>query len=201
MDIDLYLSLVVFAFVTSITPGPNNLMLLASGMNFGIRRSVAHMVGISVGFGLMLIILGLGAGELFVACPLLYTALRIVGGVYMIWLAWKIASSAPVGEGIDRSKPMTFLQASLFQWVNPKAWVMALAAITTYVVIDNLAWSLALVAATFSLVNLPTIGAWALAGAGLKRLLGRPKLLRAFNVAMAVLLVLSLWPLLRDSSL
>ena len=201
MSIDLFLSLVVFAFVTSITPGPNNLMLLASGMNFGFRRSIPHMLGISVGFGLMLVVLGFGAGELFVAFPILYTALRIVSGVYMLWLAWKIANSGPVGEAIERSKPMTFLQAALFQWVNPKAWVMAIAAIATYAPIDNLTLSLAIVAVTFGVVNLPTISAWTLAGAGLRRLLVRPKLLRAFNIAMAVLLVLSLWPLLKDSAL
>lgn len=200
MSIDLFLSLVVFAFVTSITPGPNNLMLLVSGMNFGVRRSLPHMLGISVGFGLMLIMLGFGAGELFTAFPLLYTVLRIASGAYMLWLAWKIANSGPVGEGIERATPMTFLQAALFQWVNPKAWVMALAAIATYVSVDNFLWSLVIVAVTFGLVNLPTIGAWTLAGVGLRLLLRRPKLLRAFNIGMAVLLVLSLWPLLKESS-
>jgi threonine/homoserine/homoserine lactone efflux protein len=200
MSIDLFISLVVFAFVTSITPGPNNLMLLASGMNFGLRRSLPHMFGISVGFGLMLIVLGLGAGQLFTAFPVLYTVLRVVSGVYMLWLAWKIANSGPVGEGIERAKPMTFLQAALFQWVNPKAWVMALAAIATYASIEALPLSLTIVAVTFGLVNLPSIGAWTLAGVGIRRLLTKPTLLRWFNIGMAVLLVLSLWPLLKDSA-
>jgi threonine/homoserine/homoserine lactone efflux protein len=199
MGIDLFFALIVFAFVTSITPGPNNLMLLASGMNFGFRRSIPHMLGISGGFGLMIVVLGLGAGQVFDTFPIFYDGLRIVSGLYMLWLAWKIATSGPVGEGIEQSKPMTFLQAALFQWVNPKAWMMAVAGIATYSLADTYLGSLALIALVFSVVNLPTISVWTLAGTGLRRLLVRPKFLLAFNIAMALLLLLSLWPLLKDS--
>jgi threonine/homoserine/homoserine lactone efflux protein len=199
MSIDLFLALVVFAFVTSITPGPNNLMLLASGMNFGFRRSVSHMLGISGGFGLMIVVVGLGVGQLFESIPMLYDGLRIVSGLYMLWLAWKIATSGPVADGIERSRPMTFLQAALFQWVNPKAWVMALAAIATYSIAGAYLASLAMIAVVFSIVNLPTISVWAIAGTGLRTVLRDPTILRAFNIGMAVLLVLSLWPLLKET--
>jgi threonine/homoserine/homoserine lactone efflux protein len=199
MSPDLFIALIVYAFVTSITPGPNNLMLLASGMSFGFRRSVPHMLGISGGFGLMIVVLGCGVGQLFEVFPTFYDALRVVSGLYMLWFAWKIASSGPVGDGIERSSPMTFLQAALFQWVNPKAWVMALAAIATYSKADAYILSLTMIALVFSVVNLPTISVWTLAGSGLRKLLTDPRLQLAFNIAMAVLLVLSLWPLLKEA--
>lgn len=199
MAIDLFLALVLFAFVTSVTPGPNNLMLLASGMNFGFRRSIPHMLGISGGFALMIVVLGLGAGQVFAAHPLLYDGLRVVSGVYMLWLAWKIATSGPVGNGVASAKPLTFLEAALFQWVNPKAWAMALAAIAMYSLADAYLASLALIAVVFCVVNLPAISVWTIAGTGLRALLVRPRLQLAFNIAMAVLLLLSLWPLLKNT--
>lgn len=197
MGADLFIALVIYAFVSSVTPGPNNLMLLASGVNFGFRRSIPHMLGISLGFSLMLFVLGLGVGSLFEHYPPAQWALRIVGGAYMLWLAWKIANSGPVGEGTARGRPMTLLSAALFQWVNPKAWVMAIFAVATYTWPEAYFWSLCIVALTFGIVNLPSIGTWTLAGTALRLQLGRPKVLRAFNITMALLLVASLWPLLQ----
>ncbi len=196
MPIDLFVALLGFAFVSSITPGPNNLMLLASGVNFGFRRTIPHMLGIGIGFTLMIVLLGLGLGKLFEIYPVLYTALRVVGGIYMLWLAWKIANSGPVGEGQRSGTPMSFLQAALFQWVNPKAWVMGVTAIAAYTLPSDYLWSVLLVAAVFGTVNLPCVSTWALFGMGLRRVLNDNRVLRIFNITMAVLLVLSLAPLL-----
>jgi threonine/homoserine/homoserine lactone efflux protein len=196
MTIDLFLALLTFAFVSSITPGPNNLMLLASGVNFGFRRTIPHMLGIGIGFTIMVIVVGLGLGKLFEVYPAIYTVLRVVGGLYMLWLAWKIASSGPVGEGRSRGTPMSFIQAALFQWINPKAWVMAVTAIATYTLPNEYLWSVLLVGMVFGGVNLPSVSTWALFGTGLRHVLSNPRVLRVFNITMAVLLVLSLAPLL-----
>ena len=196
MSIDLFIALVTFAFASSITPGPNNLMLLASGVHFGFRRTIPHMLGIGIGFTFMVVIVGLGLGKLFEVYPGIYTALRVVGGLYMLWLAWKIANSGPVNEGSSGAAPMTFMQAALFQWVNPKAWVMAVTAIATYTLPGNYLWSVLLVGLVFGTVNLPSVSTWALFGTGLKHVLDDRRVLRAFNITMAALLVASLAPLL-----
>lgn len=196
MTLDLFFALVVFAIVTSVTPGPNNLMLLASGVNYGFRRSIPHMLGIAGGFTFMVVVLGLGLAQVFVANPLLYQILRYAGGLYMLWLAWKIANSGPVGEGKTGAKPMTFLRAALFQWVNPKAWVMVISAITTYTPDTGKLGSILMVAGVFGATNLPTVSIWTLFGTALRLLLENPKTLRAINISMALLLVASMAPLL-----
>jgi threonine/homoserine/homoserine lactone efflux protein len=137
MSLDLLVALIGFAFVTSVTPGPNNLMLLASGVNFGFRRTMPHMLGVGFGFMFMILVLGLGLSAVFVAYPVAHDALRVVGGAYMLWLAWKIANAGAVGDGTSSGTPLTFLQAALFQWVNPKAWVMGIAAIASYTVTSD----------------------------------------------------------------
>ena len=196
MTLDLFFALVVFAIVTSVTPGPNNLMLLASGVNYGFRRSLPHMLGIAGGFTLMVVVVGLGLAQVFVAYPVLYQTLRYGGGLYMLWLAWRIANSGPVGEGKAGAKPMTFVQAALFQWVNPKAWVMVVSAIFTYTPGTGSLWPILLVAGTFGAIILPTVSVWTLFGTALRLLLENPKTLRAINISMAVLLVASMAPLL-----
>jgi threonine/homoserine/homoserine lactone efflux protein len=193
MTPDLLLALLGFAFVTSVTPGPNNMMLLASGVNFGLRRTVPHMLGISVGHSVMVFLVGLGLAGVFTAWPLALTGLKLASVGYMLWLAWKIAQAGAPGEGRVRPQPMTFLQAAAFQWVNPKAWAMALGAVSAYVAEPSL-WAYAAVAGVFALVNLPSVSVWAAAGQGLRRWLQSPARLRAFNWTMAGLLVLSLWP-------
>ncbi len=196
MTIDLFVALVTFALVSSITPGPNNLMLLASGVNFGFRQTIPHMLGIGIGFTVMVILVGLGLGKLFEVYPAIYTGLRVAGGTYMLWLAWKIANSGPVGEGRSAGTPLTFIQAALFQWVNPKAWVMAVTAIATYTLPNDYLRSVLLLGAVFGAINLPAVSTWALFGTALKHVLNNPRVLRAFNITMAVLLVVSLAPLL-----
>lgn len=195
MTTDLLLALVGFAFVSSVTPGPNNLMLMTSGANFGFRRTLPHMAGVTLGFTLMTALVGLGLAGLFEAWPPAHSVLKAVSVVYMVWLAWKFAHAAPPEGGEARGRPMTFLEAAAFQWVNPKGWAMALTAVSVYAPGQTLAAVLT-VAAVFGLVNLPSVSSWALAGQGLRRLLGTPRRIRAFNWTMAALLLLTLWPVL-----
>lgn len=230
MTIDTISAFVAFAFVSSITPGPNNLMLLASGANFGLRRSVPHMLGIGVGFTVMIVLVGIGLMGLFDAVPVSYTVLKIVSLAYLVWLACKIATAAPPDDAhgasarpakveppapirqttkqrvraelrFDETRkrssgaPLTFLQAAAFQWVNPKAWTMALTAITLYAPDRSLA-AIALVALIFGAVNLPSVSCWTLLGRQMQRILTSNARLRAFNWTMAALLLASLWPVL-----
>lgn len=193
MTYELFLALLGFAFVTSVTPGPNNMMLLASGVNFGVRRTLPHMLGISLGHSLMVFLVGLGLAGMFKAWPPALMALKLVSVAYMLWLAWKIAHAAAPGEGRAGGKPFTFVQAAAFQWVNPKAWAMALGAVAAYVPEPSV-WAYAAVAGVFAMVNLPSVSVWAGTGQVVRRWLQDPGRLRAFNWGMAGLLVLSLWP-------
>lgn len=195
MTHELFLSLIGFAFVTSVTPGPNNMMLLASGVNFGFRRTVPHMLGISIGHALMVFLVGIGLLQVFQHWPLLTTVLKGVSVGYMLWLAWKIAHAAPPQEGRPGGVPFTFLQAAAFQWVNPKAWAMALTAVTVYAGGEGVA-AMLVVAAVFCAVNLPSVSVWAYAGQQVRRWLTTNRRLQVFNWSMAVLLVASLWPVL-----
>lgn len=193
-----FAALLLFSFVSSVTPGPNNLMLLASGVNFGFRRTIPHMMGIGVGFMLMTAVIGLGLGRIFIAVPLAYTVLKYAGAAYLLWLAWKIANSGPVGESKAGGVPMTFLQAALFQWVNPKAWMMAVTAVATYTLSENLMTNTLIVALAFGIVNLPCVSVWAAFGVAMQGFLGDPLRLRMFNWLMAGLLVASLWPIFAE---
>lgn len=188
-------ALAAFAFVTSITPGPNNLMLMASGANFGVRRTLPHMLGVALGFVFMTALVGAGLAQAFVAVPQLFAALQVVSVAYLLFLAWKIATAAPPGEAARVGRPMTFLAAAAFQWVNPKAWAMALTAVSVYA--PSQTWtSILAVAVVFGIVNLPSVGIWAVLGQQMRRVLTNPTRLRVFNMVMAVLLVASLYPVL-----
>ena len=191
---ELLAALALFAFVSSITPGPNNTMLMASGANFGFRASIPHMIGVSGGFLLLVVAVGLGLGGLFAAYPELHDVLAVAGGLYLLWLAWKIATSSGLGMGETGARPQTFLQAAAFQWVNPKAWAMALGAVTAYAPRDGYVANILVVSVIFTAINLPCVASWTGFGVGLRRFLDRPAVLRAFNVGMALLLVLSLLP-------
>lgn len=196
MTLDVLAALVGFAFVTSITPGPNNMMLLASGVNFGFRRTLPHMLGIGIGFTVMVALVGFGVMGVFTAWPPAQRVLQWVSVAYMLWLAWKIAhSAAPDAQG-GRRKPLTFVQAAAFQWVNPKAWTMALGAIALYAP-GQTPKAVLTVALAFGAVNLPCVSSWTVLGVGLRRFLSDPLRLRVFNWTMAALLVLSLIPVLR----
>ncbi|HEV6966891.1 LysE family translocator [Roseateles sp.] len=185
-----------FAFVTSITPGPNNLMLLASGTHFGWRRSLPHLAGISFGFAVMLAAVGLGLGEVFQRWPALHDGLKWASLAYLLYLAFKIATAAPPsahGLVAGQGRPMGFGAAALFQVVNPKAWAMALTAVTAYSDLGTPA-----LIAVFVAVNLPCCGSWALLGEQMRRWLHRPRALRAFNWAAAALMVVSVLPVLQS---
>lgn len=194
MTYELLSALAAFAFVTSITPGPNNLMLMSSGANFGFRRTIPHMLGVGLGFVIMLILVGTGLVGVFEAYPVSYTVLKSVSVAYLLYLAWKIANSSPPDEAGSTATPMTFLQAALFQWVNPKAWAMALTAVTVYAPSQTMA-AIGLVGIVFGLVNIPSVGSWTLLGQQMRRLLNSPSRLRAFNITMAILLIASLAPI------
>ncbi len=199
MTFELLLAFTAFAFVTSVTPGPNNVMVLASGANFGFLRSVPHILGIALGMVVLTTAVGMGLGGLFRAYPALYDVLRWVGGAYLLYLAWGIArSGAPKAEG-RAARPLGFLGAAAFQWVNPKAWVMVLGAVTTYAPRDGYFQNVLVVAAVFGLICVPGVTIWAVFGTALRRFLDRPSRVRAFNIAMALLLVLSLYPILAEN--
>ena len=195
MTYDLLTALFLFAFVSSITPGPNNLMLMASGANFGFSRSLQHMFGIAIGFTGMIVLVGLGLMGLFEAFPASYDILKAASILYLLWLAWKIATAAaPEGQSTDAT-PMTFLQAAAFQWVNPKAWTMALTALSVYAP-DQALRSILLVAFIFGAINLPCISCWTVLGQQMRRILTNAARLRLFNWIMALLLVASLFPVI-----
>jgi threonine/homoserine/homoserine lactone efflux protein len=196
MTFELLLGLTQFAFVTSITPGPNNVMLMASGVNFGLRRTVPHMAGIFFGFTSMIALIGLGVSAAFDALPWLDGMLKAFALVYMLWLAWRVANAAPpVREKTGRARPLTAFQAAAFQWVNPKGWAMALGANAAYAPTHDLR-DVLIVTAVFGVINLPAAGSWAVIGTQLTRLLQTPKWLRVFNWGMAAFLLISLIPVL-----
>jgi threonine/homoserine/homoserine lactone efflux protein len=200
MTSDLLTAFIIYAFVTSITPGPNNTMLLASGANYGLRATMPHLLGINLGFCVLVLAAGFGIGSLFTAFPFLHTLLRYGGAAYLLYLAWKIASAGgPDSEG-NRDRPMTFLQAAAFQWVNPKAWIMAIGAIATYTPADGFFGYVLVVTAIYVLANGPCLLVWAAAGTALRGFLSGPVRLRVFNVVMAGALVASLYPILAEAA-
>lgn len=192
MSLEILLALAGFAFVSTITPGPNNMMVMASGANFGLARTMPHLLGITFGFTFMILLVGLGLGQVFGRVPGARVVLIVLSVGYLLVLAWKIAHAAAPEGGDAGGTPLTFLQAAAFQWVNPKAWTMALTAITLYA--SGGVLSAAIVAGTFGALSLPCIASWTVLGREIRRFLTSPARLRAFNWTMAVLLVASLWP-------
>lgn len=207
MSWELLLAFVGFAFATSITPGPNNIMLMASGVNFGLRRSLPHVAGIAGGFFVMLVLVGLGLGQVLRAWPAAYLVLKFASLAYMLWFAWKIATAGRAKRGKEAggaegagARPITALQAALFQWVNPKAWMMTVTAAAVYTVPSDYLASLLTISVLFVAVGTPCMGVWTVFGVALRSFLADPVRLRAFNIAMAVLLVVSFLPILFDAA-
>ncbi len=195
MPLDTALALVSFAFAAAMTPGPNNIMLTASGVNFGFARTVPHMLGICAGFVALVLAVGLGIGAAFTALPEAKTVLKLIGAAYMLWLAWKVATAAPRGGDEQTASPLTFWQAAAFQWVNPKAWVMAISAMAVYVRPLAVAADVVAVTLVFGLVTVPAVITWAGFGHVLHNALRDPAKLRLFNILMALLLVASIVPM------
>lgn len=195
MNIEILTALATFAFVSSITPGPNNLMLMSSGANFGFKLTIPHMLGVSLGFVLMVCLVGAGLIQIFDIYPITYQVLKVFSIIYLVYLAFKIATSKPIeDQTLNNSKPFSFLQAAMFQWVNPKAWTMALTAISVYSPSKNME-SILLVGIVFGAINLPSVGVWTVLGQQLKRFLTSDIKLRIFNITMALLLIASLYPM------
>ena len=182
------------------TPGPNNFMLLSSGLSYGLRRTLPHVAGVAIGFSFMVAAMGLGLGAVFIAYPVLQTILKYAGTVYLIYLAAVIAMSGPVAPGQDnRRGPMTFWGAAMFQWVNAKGWVIAIGTITAYAAIAGFPWNIVMQVALFLFMGILSSLTWALFGSALRPLLTSPRVVRTFNIVMAMLLLASLYPVFVDA--
>ena len=196
-ELQLVLSMALFAFVSSISPGPNNMMLLSSGVNFGFRRTLAHIFGISCGFSVMLLAVGSGLMGIFQEIPLIYQVMKVAGFAYLLYLAWGIANSgAPSKSKDDTARPMSFMAAALFQWINPKAWLMCIGLFSSYMPADASAGFIFAMCFMFGIINCPSSGVWALIGNQLVHRLQNQKYRQIFNWVMAGLLILSMIPVL-----
>ena len=199
MVTELLWALIMFVVVTLFTPGPNNTMLMTSGLNVGFRRGMPHLWGVTLGFAFMVLAVGLGLGAVFAAYPTLYTVLKYAGAAYLLYLAWQIATAgAPEEEGTDGGT-ITFLQAAAFQWLNPKAWVMAVGAVSTYAAVAAFPANVVLIAALFGVLGIASSATWLGFGTALKRVLTSARAVRALNMVLALLLVASLWPVLSEA--
>ena len=204
MSLETFTAALLFATVMAFTPGPNNVMLASSGARFGVMRSLPHLFGVTVGFPVMLLLVGVGLASILLASPLLQIIMKIVSCAYLLWLAFQIGRSDTVMGDSGVGKPLTFLQAAAFQWINPKAWMMAVGAISAYTAGtgSRLYLQVGIIALITLAVTLASTWTWTAFGAGIRRWLRSPKALRHFNLAMALLLVASTVPILieiRDS--
>jgi threonine/homoserine/homoserine lactone efflux protein len=198
MSNELLIGLVGFALVSAFSPGPNNLMLLSSGMNFGWRKSVPHILGIAIGFPVMIFGVGMGITQIFEAYPGSLVVMKVLSAVYLIYLAYKIASTRPAGVDLEvkNTRPLTFVQAAAFQWVNPKAWAMALTAISAYTIANNMLLSVFIVIFVFLAVGMMSANTWTIIGLKLRMFLSNPTAFRVFNIGCALILVATLYPVL-----
>ena len=200
MSQSLLIAFVIFATVMFFTPGPNNIMLLSSGLTYGFRRTLPHAAGITIGFAFMVGAVGLGLGTIFITYPVLQTILKYAGVAYLIYLAAVIATSGPATPDQDNARgPMTFWGAAMFQWINVKGWVMVIGTITAYAGIASFPWNIVIQVMLSLVLGTLSCSAWALFGSALRPLLASPMAVRAFNIVMAVLLLASLWPVLMDA--
>lgn len=197
MSQQLLIAFIVFATAAAFTPGPNNIMLMTSGLNYGFRPSLAHVAGVTIGYSVLLAIVGLGLGAVFTAYPVLQTILKYVGAAYLIYLAYVIAVSKPADPSeAAQGRPMTFTGAALFQLVNVKGWVIAVGSVSAYAAITAYPWNMLLLAAIICVITLASALAWLLMGTALQALVKSPRAIRIFNITMAVLLLASLYPVL-----
>ena len=201
MSQQLLFAFIVFAVVMFITPGPNNIMVLSSGLTYGFRRTMPHIAGITIGFAFMVAAVGLGFGTVFLAYPVLQIVLKYAGAAYLVYLAIMIALSGPpkAGEGDGRRGPMTFWGAALFQWVNVKGWVMVIGTITAYAAIARFPLNVAIQTALCLPLGVVSTALWTLFGSALRPVLTSERAVRAFNIVMALLLLASLYPVFADA--
>lgn len=195
MTLSLLLSAAIFSFVTSVTPGPNNTFLLASGVNFGLKKSLPYLMGIMAGLCGMMLALGFGLGVVFTTFPVVYQVLKYIGFSYIVYLAYLIVVSTSKSETAE-TKYIGFWRSTSFQFVNPKAWIVLASYMATFVPVESgLAISIA-ICAVFLIATFPGALIWAVSGQLLRSWLGEPKRRRIFNVTSAILLVLSMIPVL-----
>jgi threonine/homoserine/homoserine lactone efflux protein len=199
MSQQLRLAFVVFAAVMYFTPGPNNVMLLSSGLTYGFRRTLPHITGIVIGMAFMIAAVGAGLGTIFIAYPVLQTVLKYAGAAYLIYLAIVIAMSGPPKPGEAGRGPMTFWSAAVFQWINVKGWVMVIGSITAYAAIAAFPWNIVIQTLVTLVVGVPATVAWALFGSALRPVLSSPTAVHTFNIVMALLLLASLIPVFMET--
>jgi threonine/homoserine/homoserine lactone efflux protein len=199
MSQPLLIAFIVFAAVMFLTPGPNNVMLLSSGLTHGFRRTLPHIAGITFGMAFMIAAVGLGLGTIFIAYPLLQAILKYAGAAYLIYLAAAIAMSGMAPAQDNQRGPMTFWGAAVFQWVNVKGWVMVIGTITAYAAIAGFPWNIIIQTAISLVIGAFSTVAWALFGSALRPVLRSPRAVRTFNIVMAILLLASLYPVFMDA--
>lgn len=189
-----FFALLIFCFSTSITPGPNNLMIMLSGVKFGIKKSLPHYLGILCGFSAMILLVGMGLGEIFTRYPLLHEIIKYLGALYMLYLAMKTILADPhLAKVKGKARPLTFVQAVLFQWINPKAWIMAIGSVATYTTVTgNMLHQVLLISGVYFFVGIPSVGTWLVGGAALSKYLHNPQHMKKFNFTMGGLLILSI---------
>ena len=200
MSQPLLIAFVLFATVMYFTPGPNNVMLLSSGLTYGFRRTLPHIAGITFGMAFMIGAVGLGLGTIFLTYPVLQKILKYAGAAYLVYLAVAIAMSGAAPYRQDNARgPMTFWGAAVFQWVNVKGWVMVIGTITAYAAIASFPWNIVIQTGISLVVGAVATVAWALFGSALRPLLKSASMVRAFNIVMAALLLASLYPVFMDA--
>ena len=197
LSLDTLFALSLFSVISSITPGPNNIMVLSSGVNFGLKRSMPHILGISLGFFVLCMACGMGLGSLLLQFPGIHMALKVIAAIYLLYLAYKIASSRTLSQATESSQPLTLLQATMFQWVNPKGWMMAITAMIMYTVPEQPFYSTLWVSLVFGILCFPCILVWCLFGTLLRQFLSAPTRLKYFNICMGLLLITCIYPMIR----
>jgi len=199
MTTSLFLALITFAFISAYTPGPNNALLLATGVNFGFRAATPMIFGVGLGFPFLILCVGLGLGRIFDIYPFLLTVIKIIGSIYMLWLAWKIATARPSeNDSVVASKPLNFIQGCGFQWVNPKAWIMAVYSLSAFTLPTQFKTGLISVVGVYLFMGLTSAATWAAFGVALKNLMNDPKWFRIVNTSLAAALVASIGLMLMD---
>jgi threonine/homoserine/homoserine lactone efflux protein len=197
MSQQLTVAFIVFAAVSAFTPGPNNVMLMSSGLNYGFRRSFQHMAGVTIGYAFLVIVFGFGLGAIFATYPLLQTILKYAGAIYLVWLAAVIAMSRPPdADAAAQGKPLSFFGAALFQWINVKGWVIAIVSVSAYAAIASYPWNMIILALIILVITMGSSLTWVLFGTALQSLVKSPRAVRIFNITMALLLIASLYPVL-----
>lgn len=195
----LTIAFIVFGAAMLFTPGPNNIMLMASGLNYGFRRTLPHVAGVTLGFSFLVAVIGLGLGAVFAAYPVLHTILKYAGTAYLVYLSVMIARSGPAETGsTGEGRPMTFLGAAMFQWVNVKGWVIAVGAVTAYAAIAAYPLNIVMLSVLLFVIGLGSSLSWVVLGTSLQPLVRSPRAVRIFNVVMAMLLLASLYPVLKE---